>query len=569
MAKKVVVEVDVKTDTSSVEQLNKKLGATKEKIEDIAGARSKEANATKKVTDEVVSNGGAVAILDQLTGGLASQFKNAYESTRLFNISLKGTKKALIATGVGALVVALGTIIAYWDEIKELINGTNKRLERQHQLQTEIINTQNQKLKTLKVEFDFLKASGLATENNKNKQKELLKELIKTTEANLTNLETQLKLEESKKRELGTWDKIKIAALEAAGQYGAAAKIRAEAIIGTDEERERLNKLKSDLETAKQSLLGLKTELITIDAPEIIEPKLPTEDKKDSKLNIKSDSELQKEKEQRDKEIEDRLDALQTIEDAENEYFDSKLTKEQQEVNAVADKYFQLIENAKLYNQDTQILEEAQRVALQEIEDRYNAQKLEKANKITEQELELEQKKRASKQQTLDNLIAIGGAETGFGKAMLVAKQLLAAKELIQDAKKSITLATNAGIRSTVAVAEGAGQTAKIGFPQNIPMLIGYAAQAVGIISSIKSAISKTKGASAGVVSGGGGGGISAPSVPSAPPSFNIVGSSDTNQLAEAIGSQEQKPVKAYVTSNDVTTAQGLDRNIVEGASIG
>ena len=53
------------------------------------------------------------------------------------------------------------------------------------------------------------------------------------------------------------------------------------------------------------------------------------------------------------------------------------------------------------------------------------------------------------------------------------------------------------------------------------------------------------------------------------PPAFNIVGASDTNQLAEAIGGQAQQPVKAYVVSNDVSTAQELDRNIVEGASIG
>ncbi len=53
------------------------------------------------------------------------------------------------------------------------------------------------------------------------------------------------------------------------------------------------------------------------------------------------------------------------------------------------------------------------------------------------------------------------------------------------------------------------------------------------------------------------------------PPAFNIVGASDTNQLAEAIGGQAQQPVKAFVVSNDVSTAQELDRNIVEGASIG
>jgi hypothetical protein len=52
-------------------------------------------------------------------------------------------------------------------------------------------------------------------------------------------------------------------------------------------------------------------------------------------------------------------------------------------------------------------------------------------------------------------------------------------------------------------------------------------------------------------------------------PSFNIVGSSGTNQLATAIGSQTQQPIQAYVVSNDITSAQSLDRNIVESSSLG
>ena len=43
----------------------------------------------------------------------------------------------------------------------------------------------------------------------------------------------------------------------------------------------------------------------------------------------------------------------------------------------------------------------------------------------------------------------------------------------------------------------------------------------------------------------------------------------EVNQLADAIGTQEQQPVQAYVVSNDVTTAQSLQNNIVEGATIG
>jgi hypothetical protein len=40
------------------------------------------------------------------------------------------------------------------------------------------------------------------------------------------------------------------------------------------------------------------------------------------------------------------------------------------------------------------------------------------------------------------------------------------------------------------------------------------------------------------------------------------------NQLAEGIAGAQARPQRAYVVANDVTTAQGMDRNIVEGASI-
>ena len=61
----------------------------------------------------------------------------------------------------------------------------------------------------------------------------------------------------------------------------------------------------------------------------------------------------------------------------------------------------------------------------------------------------------------------------------------------------------------------------------------------------------------------------SVPTAPSTPPAFNIVGQSGTNQLASAIGGQSQQPIQAFVVSGQVTSAQELDRNIIEDASIG
>jgi hypothetical protein len=92
-----------------------------------------------------------------------------------------------------------------------------------------------------------------------------------------------------------------------------------------------------------------------------------------------------------------------------------------------------------------------------------------------------------------------------------------------------------------------------------------------GGLANVKNIVSTQTPAAPAALSGGGlgGGSSAAVSVAPSPPAFNIVGASETNQLAGAIGSQAQEPVKAFVVANDVTTAQSLDRNIVEGASIG
>ena len=52
-------------------------------------------------------------------------------------------------------------------------------------------------------------------------------------------------------------------------------------------------------------------------------------------------------------------------------------------------------------------------------------------------------------------------------------------------------------------------------------------------------------------------------------PDFNVVGQSSSNQIASVIQSQMQNPIRTYVVSKDVSTAQEMDRNIVKTASLG
>ena len=86
-------------------------------------------------------------------------------------------------------------------------------------------------------------------------------------------------------------------------------------------------------------------------------------------------------------------------------------------------------------------------------------------------------------------------------------------------------------------------------------------ALATGLASVTK--IARTKFESASVDSStpstptGGSGGVMSPS-------FNVVGNSGVNQLAQL----QQTPIQAYVVSGNVTTAQSLDRNRIENATL-
>lgn len=90
-----------------------------------------------------------------------------------------------------------------------------------------------------------------------------------------------------------------------------------------------------------------------------------------------------------------------------------------------------------------------------------------------------------------------------------------------------------------------------------------------GVIASIISARRKAQAEIAGLSTAPislGGGSSSTPQIQA--PDFNVVGASGVNQLASAISGRENRPIRAYVVSDDVSSAQEMDRKIVEGASI-
>lgn len=209
-----------------------------------------------------------------------------------------------------------------------------------------------------------------------------------------------------------------------------------------------------------------------------------------------------------------------------------------------------------------------------------DAKELEEKKKILEEEKKIEAERVALRENTFNTAVQLAGAESKLGKAILLAKQLIQAKEFvldakaqIQKAKKAVSDATINAAGASVQIQDSIAKAANTAPPPfNIPFILTAIATGAGILSAVKSAVSATKSA-ASAVGGSGGVGTSIstppPSIASTPPAFNIVGAGGTNQLAEAITGQQQQPVKAFVVSQDVTTAQSLERNIIDGASLG
>ena len=188
--------------------------------------------------------------------------------------------------------------------------------------------------------------------------------------------------------------------------------------------------------------------------------------------------------------------------------------------------------------------------------------------------VEVEKQRKQGIMDSLDAVINAAGAESKVGKALFLLKQGMIIKEQIMAAKATMGKILSKAAEATVDGATGFMKAAAAAPPPaNIPLIAIFAAQAAGIAMSIKSAVSAAKGV---VGKSGGGGGGSAPafgdsggaSQPAAP-AFNVVGAAPENQLAETIAGEDSKPTKAYVVSQEVTTSQALNRNIVEGASIG
>ena len=238
------------------------------------------------------------------------------------------------------------------------------------------------------------------------------------------------------------------------------------------------------------------------------------------------------------------------------------------------------LESQKLIDEEEKVLQEARlqsivdeatagtqakvdaQIALDEFLEQSRQQNIERDREILAEETAITEAKKSLQLQLAS---AVGNA---LGKISQLFEQGTAASKAAALAE--IVIGTGVGLIQGLDIAQksakGTGPAAAFAFPifyaTQIAAVLGAVGQAKNILSTVKG--------------GGGGGSTPNPTVPqtsspqeSIPPAFNIVGASETNQLADAIGGQTQEPTRAYVVATDVSTAQELDRNIIEGASIG
>jgi hypothetical protein len=147
-------------------------------------------------------------------------------------------------------------------------------------------------------------------------------------------------------------------------------------------------------------------------------------------------------------------------------------------------------------------------------------------------------------------LALVGESAAGIAKIVIDTQAGNAALRLQQAA----VLAVNPALAAAIGLKIKAN---------NIAASAGIAAN----VGSTATALSKLKAPVAPPGTPGLGGATDLGGGPQAP-QFNVIGATGQNQLAAAIAATQQQPVKAYVVSNDVTTAQSLDRNIVAEASL-
>jgi hypothetical protein len=582
--RKVQMQTDMVVDAAATTFDTKLGGALQGLTSTFAGVQGVMAltgGESQKLEEALVKVNGAMALAEGVRG-----IREGMVSFRALGVSAKvalaGIRTGIAATGIGLLVLALGAVVAYWDDIKGAVSGVSSEQEKLNELAATNLTAEQGKLDAIGGQENILKLQGKS-------EKDILKlkiaqtdQVIKATENQIVQNEitakAQIAASQRNKdiltgiiRFIQTPLTLLLEGVDAVGKalgqdFGLAQGFTdlidkgASLIFDPENEKKKAKEVqdeaKKSLEKLKNDKAGLQLSLNNIDAQAA----------KDATA---------KQKEANDKAIElakQKAEALERIRQGE---IDTEAERRAEELFQIQEQYRLLIEEATKYGQDTTALKEAQRTKEKELQDKFDAEDKEKADKKKQEEddywnAEAEKaiERTAKEKQESDAKIEIAEREKEAK-----AKNIQAVSDLLGNISNLLGESTAAGKAAAVAQATiSTYQSAVQSYNSlsGIPV-VGPALGAVAAGVAVASGIMNVKKILS-VKSPKGNGGASAPSgggtpLVQAPPNFNVVGNSGVNQIAQTLGNQQ--PVQAYVVANNVTTAQSLDRNIVQNASLG
>ena len=603
--------------------LNKKIKETKAAIAEeknslkaINSERKKNTKVIQENTKNTRDYSGVVGVLDQQTGGLISGTKNLTGSlagaTKGFNLM----RVAIIATGIGALVLGIVSLGKAFTSSEEGQNKFAKIMTRISVITGNVSDVLARIGKTLmsvgKVigtvltgdfgnlgnAIDDLKNNfSEVTEKVKNFGEETRKELqlanqIADERAKADKLDRQLLIDRAEatrkfnelrekaadKENVSIEDRI--AALKEAGRIEdeitkkeiEAARIRFET---KKLENSLSDSTKEDLDEEAQ----LQARLIDLEASRLKKQKTLTAEITTNLREAESERKrIEAEKKAEIKKAEaDEIAAAKKLAETKKLIRDataiSDAEKRELELIKIDEQFEKLKLQAEEQNLETTEIENARLAKRAEKQKEFRDKDIAEAKKAADEKKAVAMAEFEAEKQLQGQKFALLSQFGGFLSSIAGENKKLAIAGVIAQQAGSIgQIVAATGIANAKAVA---ATPLTLGQPF---VTLNTISAALSIASSVASAAKsiqqiKSSGQSASAISapslptGRGGGGAST-SIASNPPSINTVGAGGVNQLAAAIGETESQPVQAFVVANDVTTAQGLERNIIDGASI-
>jgi hypothetical protein len=210
---KITFEVDgIQQSVGSVEELQAALKGVDKQATQTASKVEGVAKAADDMGQAAVTAGeagqGAIDVLDEATGGLANQFVQVGRGitdmgkyfVQSFKAGVQGASamgKALIATGIGAVIVGVGLLVAYWEDIVGLVSGVSSS-QKKLLADTEATVAANQaNLDATLGSEESLKLQGMSETEIRDLKIQQTNEVIAATEAQLEQQKAVAKAQEA------------------------------------------------------------------------------------------------------------------------------------------------------------------------------------------------------------------------------------------------------------------------------------------------------------------------------------------------------------------------------------